>query len=253
MSPAPGRTELLERLARLDAWRSTASYGGARFRDLGITSPELHDAVAFVETLYPPPLAGQIVLEEGVHPADIDRVVISSARFWRIAERHRWLHELGSEVWISQRGCAPDPTRVALGARPPAAGKPGGALYTSAGTVEYPGMWSAYVATHRNGTEGRLRAWKLRPLPHAEYVIDSAEEWCDFAVRHLNGEGRIDWLDVAEHVDAVRVTPRGVLSTEGFEFEYDGTRVPAAYWTVESTVWLRWSFDLATELDLPEI
>lgn len=244
-----GASEFSARLARLEAWDAARSYGATQLSDLGFATEEMRDAIAFVESLNPPALAGQVLLADRVRPTEIDRIP-SSPRLRRLEDLHRQLHSHSSTLWLSERPGPPRPDRFGLTSRESWAGKPTAALFTSTGTARYPGMWAAYMSTFRGSADGSLHAWTLSVEPHLEILIDSAETWCDFALSHCNRHGQIDWRLVAEQVDAVRVTPRGVAAIEGFEFEYAGRSVPIVFWTVESTAWLRWKFGSTTELDL---
>ncbi len=244
-----GASAFRARLARLEAWSGSRSYGVAQLRELGLATEEMWDAMAFVETLNPPGLAGQALLADRVRPSEIDRIP-SSTRLKRLENLHRELHSHSSTLWFSERPGPPRPERFGLASYASWAGKPAAALFTSTGTKRNPGMWAAYMATFRGSANGPLFAWTLGVTPHSEIVIDSAVAWCEFATSHFDRHGLVDWPSVAEQVDAVRVTPRGVAAIEGFEFEYAGQTVPAAYWTVESTAWLRWKFDSVTGLDL---
>ncbi len=52
-----------------------------------------------------------------------------------------------------------------------------------------------------------------------------------------------DWKQVADDWDGVHMAARAVAATQGICFEAGEQRLAAPYWSVESTLWLRWSFD----------
>ncbi len=142
----------------------------------------------------------------------------------------------------------PRPERLRIDAEESWAGKPRGALYTSDGASDFPGAWPIYASVTGTGVEG-WSCWRLTPAPHRTCVVDSALSWCRFADRWLTTTRRIDWNAVSVEFDAVQVSSSAVLATDCFEFSWRGRLLPAPFWGVETTVWLRWVFTAAEKVE----
>lgn len=231
------------RLERLASWDRERSFGAARLEEDGLASPPMLESMALIEALSSSTESSAALSGRRFKPSTIDRLASGSYRLIRIERDYQVLRRTSSPVWITERGSPPDPARVRAVDGASWAGKPVGALFTSEATECFPGMWRAYLATRRANDDGPLSAWTLRPSRHSEIVISSAQAWCELVVDMLTPADVLDWRGVAERVDAVRITPRGLVCIDGIEFEFAGRRVPPIRWTVESTMWLRWTFD----------
>lgn len=205
---------------------------------------------AFVDTLYPPQLAGAVVLARDVDPSHADQCVATDpfALGWI-----RTLDESSSPVhwWHSWRAAAPEESRFVAPTRGDELllGKPShSCFYTAGGSHAWRGMW-ATVAARESPVVGPVFAWKMRvrSAPR-ELVIDSALAWCELvraACRETNAGDAVEWARVAELFDCVTVTAKAVAATQGIQFRSGTRTIAPTYWDTRSTVWLRWSFESA--------
>jgi hypothetical protein len=88
--------------------------------------------------------------------------------------------------------------------------------------------------------------WKLKVERGVTVVeIGDATTWVEFVCTHARiSDGRIfpNWAHIARSVDAVHLTLPAIVATQGFTFCTRYGVIPAAFWDVETTVWLRWCF-----------
>lgn len=133
-----------------------------------------------------------------------------------------------------------------------------GGLYTSSATAEFPGMWRHYLELNaRSGLwPGPWRTWRLSPSVGVRIVtVTSARDWVDLVDEYPSSRGgdlELDWSAVAADADAVHLTPEAVCAVEGFRMRTAHGPSAPVYWDVESTRWMRWSFE-SSELLLEEL
>ncbi|HEX5851626.1 MAG TPA: hypothetical protein VFY36_00910 [Solirubrobacteraceae bacterium] len=123
-------------------------------------------------------------------------------------------------------------------------------LYTSTANAAGVSMWRAFL-----GPGGSLRL----PLPRYTWMLEidkeitvaeigSATAWVNFVSSHPRVVGECvfpDWSDIAQSVDAVHFTLPAIAAAQGFCFRTSLGIIPAAFWDVETTFWLRWCFSHA--------
>ncbi|MCL4544825.1 MAG: hypothetical protein M1118_09575 [Chloroflexi bacterium] len=118
-------------------------------------------------------------------------------------------------------------------------------------------MWRVFLEF---GTEASLHSrpwsvWELQPEPPGAKVleINSARAWCDFVQRYARVAGELvypDWPGVACDFDAVHMSLAAIVATQGFNFPASPYVTAAAYWDVETTLWLRWRFTSVRLLEI---
>lgn len=121
-------------------------------------------------------------------------------------------------------------------------------LFTSTRVLGDFGMWWTYL---HHGVDGGLfarpwAAWSLLPTPDVRILeVTSAAEWaalvCEYGVER-DGLLCPNWRSVAAGHDAVHMTVRAVLATQGLNLVTSHGPLVAPYWDVESTLWLNWRF-----------
>ena len=247
---------MIKRVANLD--RSLSHVRGGDVADL---------ARAFVDCLAAIGFAGVPDAEAPVvDPADVDDVVARSSALGQLQRVAPWLDSGptgpdSGHVWIATTR---PPWRPAGHPRPrrdhftsPAllndeqlVGRPIGAgLHTSSSSREYLGMWSSFLDLFSDGVLwGRpWTAWRLstaRPLAVAQ--ITGAQDWAALVQQHGTVRADFlhpDWASMTSAYDAVHVTPTAVCAIEGLALETSAGVIRPMYWSVESTLWLRWCFD----------
>lgn len=121
-------------------------------------------------------------------------------------------------------------------------------LYTSTIASTGRSMWRVFLEL---GTEASLhrRPWsvyELQPTRAAKVLeIASARAWCVFVQRYAKVADDLlypNWPQVARDFDAVHMTLAAIVATQGFAFPSSPYAIAAAYWDVETTLWLRWCF-----------
>lgn len=138
---------------------------------------------------------------------------------------------------------------VSQARHPPGAKPAGHGIYTSTGVCGTFGMWWAYLIYYAGST--------LHPYPWSVWSvfpdrtvrireITSASDWVRFVgevPKTHNGLIYPDWASAATRWDAVHLTAKSVAAIQGMYFSSRIGVVAPSYWDVESTVWLRWSFN----------
>lgn len=160
-------------------------------------------------------------------------------------ERQHWT-PIGRSAW---NGEPPSEARFI----PPQVGQPvtvkplGFGLYTSTASVTGVSMWSTLL-----GPDGLFEyplpryTWKLKVDGGATVVeIHDATTWVEFVCTHARiSDGHIfpNWTHIARSVDAVHLTLPAIVAAQGFTLYTRNGVIPAAFWDVETTIWLRWCF-----------
>ena len=132
-----------------------------------------------------------------------------------------------------------------------AAVKPFGfGFYTSTSSVTGISMWRAFLGLEDSHTSPLPSyTWELKidqDVTVAE--IKSATEWVEFVCAHPYVVDDLvfpNWEDIAQGFDAVHLTLPAIAAAQGFCFCTRFGTIPAAFWDVETTFWLRWRFPSA--------
>lgn len=218
---------------------------------------DIRDMVYFTESLYPRGFDGQSVLGRDLDPIAADETVGQCEPLMSLADRIDGRRSPDSAVWISRSGRQPAASsQLFTGAfRESWAGKPEGALFTSdAGSFDL-GMWYVYGLTKSEFYQPPCRAWRLVTDSRARVLnIATAEDWCRTTalfprpVRGTDHCYEMDWAMIAQGFDAVNLTLRAVAAIDCFGFKFEGINIAPSFWSVQTTVWLRWVFDRHEEV-----
>ena len=179
---------------------------------------------------------------------------------WLAGTMPHWWSDLDrtEQVWAGRTADPPAAGRfsVDLSRLHDEAPKPRRALWTSTRTSPSLSPW----LDHPERAD-IVHLWRVAVSPTARIAeIHSPEEW--FALAHAYPErapGFVytglknrpasakrldpDWRKVAEEWDGVHLSVGGWLTAEDVAYESNGSRTELRGWEMESTVWLRWSFD----------
>jgi hypothetical protein len=115
-------------------------------------------------------------------------------------------------------------------------------------------MWRAYLLDQGENMlwPRPWHVWRLKPDPNALIrQVDSAQAWAALVGECHRRDGaflRPNWNAIAEIADAVHVSPAAVCAIDGLSLATDLGTIAPTYWTVESTLWLRWRFDEQNEI-----
>ena len=136
---------------------------------------------------------------------------------------------------------------------PPSSKPFGVGLFTSTAPPGAPSPWRTYLDLNRGSTLHPLpwHTWHVVPVADAViYEVTTAADWADFVSSDPISRNSMlypNWAGSAQRYDAVHMTLRAVVATQGLYFASPAGIVAPPYWDVESTLWLRWSF-ASTEL-----
>jgi len=260
-----GTVELVRRIARLDGER-----GG---------SPSVYDPNAdltwFVEVLSEvtnPGKAFDVRQIPCASPRDADdlfagcrllRRLVAAApevvcgplqperQFWVATRKPRWEPPGACEPRRSSFVPVAPEAAIELSTKPFGHG-----LFTSTGVLGTVGMWRLYLELYRDASPLRLpwHTWLIGAKPNsAVKEVTTAAEWVEFVRSYPQPAGSLlfpNWRAIAADYDAVHMTIRAIGATQGIGFPTEDGIVAAPYWDVESTFWLRWSFDVATLIEV---
>jgi hypothetical protein len=119
-------------------------------------------------------------------------------------------------------------------------------LHTSTGVLNTYGMWHVYLAQFSGDCAPPWSVWAVEPEPDAiVHEVTSAQQWVDLVTSHPRAvEGVLypDWRSIVRDCDAVHVTLRAIVATQGLYFPTARGEVAPTFWGVEFTLWLRWCF-----------
>jgi hypothetical protein len=193
-------------------------------------------------------------------PKDVDNLAQQSCLLSQLAELAPEivtgpLH-LGAQYWVGSSytpGADLTPKESAFMAVSEATVKEastkpfGVGFFTSTGVRGSFGTWRLFLKGYT-----RPRPWRTwaigiigRPVVRE---ITTAAEWVEFVLAHPQRGGDLlfpDWVCVARHYDAIHMTLRAIVATQGLSFRTEQGIVAPTYWDVESTLWLRWCFGAA--------
>ncbi|WP_129545520.1 hypothetical protein [Arthrobacter dokdonensis] len=216
---------------------------------------------ALINSIYPEAELGQTVLDSDADPEFVDDVVNHSNELLKLNEEHLARRRSGIQSWmVSGRATSPGPSLQKFNTpTDPSdswAGKPAkSAIFTSVASPEDLGMWFLYVITHEHIYTRPWFAWNLEIEEKAkQLIVDSSMDWCSFVCRFprqgISGVS-VNWVAAAEEYDAIHITPKAVASIDSIEFNWHGKVIEASFWSVETTVWLRWKFRAGKQITLP--
>ncbi len=134
-----------------------------------------------------------------------------------------------------------------MAAQPPAVKPFGCGLYTSTVTAAGVSMWRAFLGPGGSDRVPLPRfTWEMEIDGDVNIVeIGSATAWVEFVNAHALVRGDQvypDWIEITRSCDAVHFTVSAIAAAQGFCFNTALGTIPAAFWDVESTFWLRWCF-----------
>jgi hypothetical protein len=272
-TPSGDREYLVDRVRALDAAAGPASDGATR----ALGAPPDHevgdeigqDINAFIRVLR------RVFHVEGVRTPvitsrDADAVVATSrlmarlgalapqivsgsldrcSQYWISTEKFPWLkprdpHLAADKFAAIGNDIAPSTKPFYIG------------LYTYTGLAGSQGMWREYIERAVSGTgfERPWHVWKICASPSARvWEVNSASAWAELSMRYpLTANGLIypNWPAIAEDFDAVHLTAMAVAATQGVRIRTEMGLIAPTYWDVESTFWLRWSFDAVSEVEI---
>ncbi len=121
-------------------------------------------------------------------------------------------------------------------------------MYTSTAARSGHGMWRSYLDLNSGSSLHPFpwHTWKLDlPAQVAVLDINTARQWAEFIQtygRENSGLLYPDWRLVANEFDGVRLTLRAIAAIQGFHLTTGRGLAAAAFWDLESTLWLRWRF-----------
>jgi hypothetical protein len=132
-------------------------------------------------------------------------------------------------------------------------------LYTSTMSAAGISMWRAFL-----GAEASM----MYPLPWYTWELEidedvavaeigSATAWVEFVCAHARvSDGQVfpDWVDIARSYDAVHLTLPMIVAAQGLAFDTPHGEIPAEFWDVETTIWLKWRISgarLVEKIDSP--
>lgn len=182
----------------------------------------------------------------GVVPSVVDGPVDLAAQYW-IATGQRPDPQPVDRVFREERFVAINADALHI----PTVKPFGCGLFTSTGLFDTPGMWRMYLRGYEDSSlyPDPSITWHVRPRHDvAVYEIDGATRWVellDSYPRIHQGLVYPDWARIAELYDAIHVTLRAVVATQGISFAGRGGPTAPPFWDVETVWWLRWCFSSA--------
>jgi len=129
-------------------------------------------------------------------------------------------------------------------------------LYTYTGFAGSQGMWREYIERAVSGTgfERPWHIWKICASRDARLCeVNTASAWVDLSTRYPLIANELiypNWLAIAQDYDAVHVTAMAIAAIQGIRISTEMGLIAPSYWDVESTLWLRWSFDAVSEVEI---
>lgn len=255
------RSDLDDRLALIDSFVR----GGGELATPAQMASAFVDAMVSVSNLGTPPEETSIV-----DPDTADDMVAESLLLRSLLDHWPWLEGgpaaggcvqhwvvTGKPPWRPRPARVPDlavfrpvPDTEAVLARPPRLAEFG--FHTASANSEYPGMWRTFLEqTEWMGLSPKpWSTWLMRPSTGLRiFQVACAGDWARLVERfHLGGFDYLhaDWQAVASAYDAVHFSPRAVGAAQGYRIRTRAGLTAPVYWDVESTLWLRWSFEASS-------
>lgn len=159
----------------------------------------------------------------------------------------------GAQQWIAVARPSWRPPRRQLSIRyfaAPVAGlltdRPQFGLFTSTRAWNGTSMWRVLLETTDSPTL-YPRPWFVWEGEVAGPVreVCTAGDWATLVTEFPLESGNIlfpDWASIAKSYAGVHLTAAAVAATQGIWLRHEHATVTATFWTVESTLWLRWPF-----------
>jgi hypothetical protein len=158
--------------------------------------------------------------------------------------------DLQAQIWIGtakHAGRPPNSRDLRAPYRSEPAAKPWyGTLYTASTSSLGPSMWRSYLECYR-GSDLHPLPWQVWAMPAEGRVseVAGAQDWVNLIERYplvIDDLVYPDWDAIATDFDAVHMCLSGVVAVQGFNFRSAYGLTAPGYWDVETTHWLRWSF-----------
>lgn len=170
-------------------------------------------------------------------PAVVDAPMDPTAQQWIAVARPRWRPPRQSE--LASRWFVP----VSAGS---ATDRPQFGLFTSTAAWRGKSMWYLLLETTDSPTLYPRPWWVWQgEVSGPVREVHSASDWVALVIEHPLRRGRIlfpDWAKLASHYVGVHLTLTAVAASQGVWLQHEDDVVTATFWTVESTLWLRWPF-----------
>jgi hypothetical protein len=179
---------------------------------------------------------------DSVVPGIVSGPISRNSQYWVSTGKPSWLKPRPEE--LSESYFVPINRVTHPSVKPADSG-----LYTSTGFLGTQGMWRRYLELQPpSPTLFGLpwHVWHLQAEPAARVAeIRTASDWADLVNAHpVTAEGLAypDWLAIARRYDAVHMMLAAIVAMEGIRLLTPQALLAPAFWGVEGTFWLRWSF-----------
>jgi hypothetical protein len=211
----------------------------------GVRTPiiEAHDADAVIGTSNMLTRLGAVAPQ--IVNGDLDRF----SQYWVSTAKFPWLKP--RDAHLSEGKFVAVGDNIAPSTKPFYVG-----LYTYTGFAGSRGMWREYIERAVSGTgfERPWHVWKIRARPGARVCeVDTASAWADLNMRYPLVKDELiypNWSAIAEDYDAIHLTAMAIAAIQGVRISTEMGLIAPSYWDVESTFWLRWSFDTVSEVEI---
>ncbi|WP_233601086.1 hypothetical protein [Micromonospora solifontis] len=171
------------------------------------------------------------------HPALVDGPLRRDEQTWIGTSRQ--VPELAAHRFVAARDRKSEPPST----------KPFGlGLYTSTAVSGGRSMWRAYLDNYHGSWLYPLPwyTWRLLATPDARVLeVTRARDWVAFLEAYPRVVERLvfpDWAAVAADLDGIHLTLPAVAAIQGFNLPSAHGLTAAAFWDLETTLWLRWCF-----------
>ncbi len=156
-------------------------------------------------------------------------------------DRQQWI-ATGRHRSAPERSAFTDTPPAALSTKPFELG-----LFTSTATTrQRRSCWRTLIDRGSSLYPPPWHVWDIEVSAGASVLeISSAREWAEFVEAYAIAKADLiypDWPKVASDHDGVHLTLSAIAAIQGFNLETGHGLTAAAFWDVESTLWLRWVF-----------
>lgn len=245
---------LLSRVEALDAddrpWAVSPGVAGLVEHATSVLSARTGDVEAIRGQVLDPDAADQIVATSSLiasirrdRPELVAGPLQRQAQLWVGTARHGPLR--ADQVLPARTDARPKAKPFGIG------------LFTSSADVSGRSPWLAYLAPYQGSDLFPLpwTRWLLTVPPTARVrEVASAAAWTELLAAYpRRHEDAVypDWVALSSDVDGVHVTIAAAAAIDGMSLRTPAGPSAPAHWDVESTFWLRWSFETAVQLDRP--
>lgn len=189
---------------------------------------------------------------------------------WLPGRMARWWDDLdrNKQIWVARSPGPPAEDRLIVDLTPfgSETPKPKRAFWTS---TFVPLFISPWLQMPDDQFSGPSYAWEVTVTDSARVLeIHSRDAWSALARSYPRGEAGFiftptrhraetaarvdpDWSALSRDWDGVHLSIGGWLTAEDVPYESDGMKTELRGWGMESTVWLRWSFDSIKRVETP--